>query len=43
MLWYINYTIKTYTRHIHICYYTRSFNLTDVKNKIMLLLFTNNS
>ena len=31
MLWYINYTINTYTRHIHICYYTRSFNLTDVK------------
>ena len=34
MLWYINYTINTYTRHIHICYYTRSFNLTDVKIKL---------
>ena len=41
MLWYINYTINTYTRQIYICYYKRSFNLTDDKHKIMLLLFTN--
>ena len=31
MLWYINYTINTYTRQIYICYYKRSLNLTDVR------------
>ena len=31
MLWYIHYTINTYTRQIYICYYNRSLNLTDVK------------
>ena len=35
MLWYINYTINTYTRQIYIlCYFKPSLNLTDVKNDV---------
>ena len=34
MLWYINYTINTYTRQIYICYYKGSLNLTDVNNYV---------
>ena len=43
MLWYINYTINTYTRHLYICYYKRSSNLTDVNIELMLILYTINS